>query len=142
MCFHPDSEMDQSTRVSGKGKIFKHLQISPVRLVQRYVPDGFQPSRLLQHFLIRHALACLIPDTAAVGEAEAGEDALHVGLQFGEKKFCQRPSEICCAHFDSKAVQKVPTKAAFHRHFPVARDCGAVLNDMCCEPVCCSSTNS
>ena len=78
MCFHPDSEMDQSTRGSGKGKIFKHLQISPVRLVQRYVPDGFQPSRLLQHFLIRHALACLIPDTAAVGEAEAGEDALHV----------------------------------------------------------------
>ena len=79
MCFHPDSEMDQSTRVSGKGKIFKHLQTSPVRLVQRYVPDGLQPSRLLQQqFLIRHAFACLIPDTAAVGEAEAGEDALHV----------------------------------------------------------------
>lgn len=49
-----------------------------------------------------------------------------VGIQRGHacrfailgKTFCRRPSEICCAQFDSKAVQKVPTKAAFHRHFP------------------------
>ena len=32
----------------------------------------------LQQFLVGHALAGLIPDAAAVGEAEAGEDALHV----------------------------------------------------------------
>ena len=38
------------------------------------------------------------------------------------KTFCRRPSEICCAQFDSKAAQKVPTKVAFLRHIPVTRD--------------------
>ena len=32
----------------------------------------------LQQFFVGHALAGIVADAAAVGEAEAGEDALHV----------------------------------------------------------------
>ena len=64
----------------------------------------------------RHSTAVSVSESVEIQRRHACRFAIR------GKTFCRRPSEICCAQFDSKAAQKVPTKMAFHRHLPVTRD--------------------
>lgn len=64
----------------------------------------------------RHSTAVSVSESVEIQRRHACRFAIR------GKTFCRRPSEICCAQFDSKTAQKVPTKMAFHRHLPVTRD--------------------